>query len=281
MSASRRTVLVLGALLAASSAFAHDFWLAASRWHVMPGATIVVTANVGDDIYPRSESATAPERVDSLRIVGPPTATLTPTYRIAGKALAADVTLPAVPATYLIAMVVKGRFLSMDGEKFIEYLKEEGLDRLVDEVRRRGEAQKKSRERYWRDAKLLVRAGDGPSEAVTRPVGLPAELAPDTDFTGAKVGEMIGVRLLAEGKPVADAQVTFTAAGPGPTNSRAVRARTDRDGRARFTIAKRGPYLLTSVHMVRREGETGEHAVDWESYWCSLTFDVAAARGAK
>jgi len=275
MHASRRTVLVLASLLAASSAFAHDFWLAASRWHVTPGATIVVTANVGDDIYPRSESAMAPERVDSLRIIGPATAMLTPAYRTTGKSLAADVTLPAVPATYLIAMVVKGRFLSMEGDKFIEYLKEEGLDRLVDEVNRRGEAQKKSRERYWRDAKLLVHAGEGPSEQVTRPLGWPAELVPDTDVSNGRVGDTIGIRLLADGKPVSGAQVTFTAAAPGPTKSRATAARTDGNGRARFTIAKRGPYLITSVHMVRRDGETGEQAVDWESYWCSLTFDVA------
>ena len=46
----------------------------------------------------------------------------------------------------------------MEGDKFIDYLKEEGLDRLVDQVNRRGEAQKKSRERYWRDAKVLIHA---------------------------------------------------------------------------------------------------------------------------
>jgi hypothetical protein len=36
------------------------------------------------------------------------------------KSLAADVTLPAAPATYMTVMVVKGRFLSMEGDKFID-----------------------------------------------------------------------------------------------------------------------------------------------------------------
>jgi uncharacterized GH25 family protein len=268
-------------VLIASSAIAHDFWLAASRWHVGPGATVVITANVGDDIYPRSDSVTAAERVDSLRLIGPSTQTLTPNYRIAGQSLAADVTMPQTPATYLAVMVVKGRFLSMEGDKFIEYLEEEGLGHLVAEVHRRGEDAKKSRERYWRDAKTMIRVGDGPSDHVIRPAGLPAELVPDSDFTQANAGDTIGVRLLADGKPVDDAQVTFTAAAPGPTKSRMTRARTDRDGRARFTIAKRGPYLVTAVHMVRREGENGDQAVDWESYWCSLTFDVRPARGTR
>ena len=121
---------------------------------------------------------------------------------------------------------------------------------------------------------MLIHAGDGPSDHVTRAIGLPAELVPDTDLTQAKVGDTIGVRLLADGKPVAGAQVSLTAAAPGPIASRVSRVRTDREGRARLTIAKSGPFLLTAVHMVRREGETGEQAADWESYWCSLTFDV-------
>jgi uncharacterized GH25 family protein len=186
--------------------------------------------------------------------------------------------MPSTPGTYAAVMVVKGRFLSMDSDKFIDYLKEEGLSNLVEEVHRRGEDRQKSRERYWREAKVLIRVGEGPASAVTQPVGLPAELVPDSDFTQARKGDVIGVRLLADGKPVADAQVAFTAAAPGPTKSRALRIRTDREGRAHFTIAKEGPYLLTSVHMVRREGETGEQAVDWESYWCSLTFDVLPAK---
>ena len=72
-------------------------------------------------------------------------------------------------------------------------------------------------------------------------------------------------------------QVSLTAAAPDPIKSRVVHGRTDAEGRTRLTIAKRGPYLLTAVHMVRREGETGDQAVDWESY-CSLTFDVSTRR---
>ena len=275
----KRTMFCALASLIASAVFAHDFWLATSRWHVPPGATVVITANVGDDIYPRSENATAPERVESLRLIGPTMTVLTPQYRVIDKSLTADVTLPPVPATYLAAMVVKGRFLSMEGKAFIDSLTEEGLDRLVEEVTRRGEGEKKSRERYWREAKVLIRAGDGASEHVTQPVvGMAAQLVPDTDLTRAKLGDSIGVRLLAEGKPVDGAQVSLTAAAPGPITSRVTHARTDADGRARLTVAKQGPYLITSVHMVRREGETGEQAADWESYWCSLTFDVAPSR---
>ena len=166
----------------------------------------------------------------------------------------------------------------MDGPNFLEYLEEEGLEKNIEEVHRRGEDASKSRERYWRDAKALIRAGDGPSNHIVRPVGLPAELVPDSDFTKASTGDVIGVRLLAQGSPVADAQITFTAAGPGSTKSRTARARTNADGRARFAILKQGPYLFTSVYMVRRAGETGPLAADWESYWCSLTFNVQQPR---
>ena len=277
----KRASLAIVGILSASTAFAHDFWLATSHWHAAPGATVVVTANIGDDIYPKSENAPGPGGVDSLRLIGPTTLALTPRFRVIDKSLAADVTLPLDATTYMAVMVVKARFLSLEGSRFLGYLQEQGLDRLVDEVNRRGEAQKKSRERYWRDAKVLIHAGDGPSDHVTRPVGLPAELVPDTDLTRARVGETIGVRLLADGTPVPDAQVSLTAAGPGPIASRVSRARTDGEGRARLTLEQLGPYLITTVHMVRREGELGEQAADWDSYWCSVTFDVAPQPGAR
>ena len=77
-----RTPIVATVLVAAGvSLSAHDFWLASSRWHVAPGATVTVTANVGDDIYPKSEVATAANRVDTLQLVGPATTTLMPAYR--------------------------------------------------------------------------------------------------------------------------------------------------------------------------------------------------------
>ncbi len=41
-----------------------------------------------------------------------------------------------------------------------------------------------------------------------------------------------------------------------------------------FTFEDPGPWLIRSVHMVRRAGERGTEAADWESYWASLSFQL-------
>jgi hypothetical protein len=49
-------------------------------------------------------------------------------------------------------------------------------------------------------------------------------------------------------------------------------AQSDRDGRAAFKIEEPGPWLVKAVHMV--PAPAGSNA-DWESFWASLTFDIA------
>lgn len=271
-----RRPLVVAAMVTAGAVTlsAHDFWIAASVPRPRPGTTVVITANVGDNSYPDSQSVTAPERIESLRLVGPSSSLLTPKFRTLGNALATDVVLPPAPATYMVVMTVKGRFLSMGAAEFTDYLNEEGLTAVIAERQRRGEASLPSRERYSRQAKTLIHAGDGPADHVTRPVGLVAEMVPDTDVTRAHVGDTIAARLLFDGQPVANAQVSEYAAGPGHIVTRRQIARTDKSGRASFVLRGQGPFLLTTTHMVRRTGETGPDAADWESYWVSLTFDI-------
>jgi hypothetical protein len=62
------------------------------------------------------------------------------------------------------------------------------------------------------------------------------------------------------------------------SKARMARARTDPEGRTLLKLVGKGPYLLAAVGMIRRAGENGPEAADWESYWCSLTFDLANAK---
>jgi uncharacterized GH25 family protein len=117
-------------------------------------------------------------------------------------------------------------------------------------------------------------------DQVVEPTGLVlvAEVVPDSDFTRARRGDAVGVRLLYEGKAVKNTQTTITWAAAMQSKARMTRARTDPEGRALLTLVGKGPYLLAAVGMIRRAGENGPEAADWESYWCSLTFDLASAK---
>lgn len=100
-------------LIVTPLAHAHDFWLATSEWHAEPGTTIIITANVGDDSFPISQYATAANRLDSLRLVGPASQDIGAQYYKSKNSLATKATLPASPGTYIVAMTVKPHFLSM------------------------------------------------------------------------------------------------------------------------------------------------------------------------
>ncbi len=269
-------VIVLLILVCAASLVAHDFWLASSSWQAAPGSTVTLTANVGDR-FPVAGSYTDPARVDSVTLLGPGgRVAVQPDFRRERDSLAADLHLPPAPGTYLAVMVIKPRFIEIAPRDFTTYLTHEGLERVVSERERLGESGKPGRERYSRYAKLVIRAGDGPADHVTNPAGLKAELVPLVDPTTLRRGDTLAVRLLADGRPVSGALVGAIDAGSkGAPDDWPLKGRSDADGVVRFVLNAPGPWLVRSVHMVRRGGESGPQAADWESSWTSLVFDLA------
>lgn len=263
----RKVIVAAAVLLGSVQLAAHDFWLAAAPWRAAPGAWITVSANVGDR-FPTPTSFTAPERVDRVRLIGPGgEIEVRPDFRREQNSLTADIQLPPAPGTYLIVMTIKPRFIEIKPPDFAAYLSHEGLERIVEERKRRGEASKAGRERYSRYAKVLIRAGEQRSDHVTKPVGLLVELVPATDPTALRVGDALTVRLLSEGQPIKGALIGgIYAASKGKPDEWPVRARTDSHGEARISLDHAGPWLLRTVHMARRDGESGREAVDWESY---------------
>jgi uncharacterized GH25 family protein len=253
---------------------AHDFWLAVSDWHVAPGSRVTVTANVGDR-FPNPTSFTAPERVESLRLIGPAGETdVTPRFRREGDSLAADVRLPSTPGTYVIAMTIKPRFIEIKPPEFAKYLQHEGLEAVISERANRGETDRPGRERYSRYAKVVVMAGNRDAGHVIRPLGLTAELVPLSDPTSLRVGDTLVVRLLAQGQPVAGALLGgIYAASKGAPDDWPLKGRTDANGEVRFGLTHGGPWLFRSVHMVRAS-DPGSPAADWASYWASLAFEL-------
>ena len=160
--------------------------------------------------------------------------------------------------------------LSLDAEKFDEYLHEEGLESVVAERARRGESGRPSRELFSRAAKSLVQAGGSGNAGFDQPLGLALELVPERSPYALRRGEELPVRLLWQGRPLAGALVSaLPYASPEAKQS----LRSDRDGRVRFRGIGPGVWLVKAVQMVRVADDP--HA-DWRSVWASLTFEVPA-----
>lgn len=253
---------------------AHEFWVTPSEWVLAPGARATILANVGDQ-FPGANSFTTPDRIETVRLIGPGTDRgVPPPYRREADSLAADTRLPDIPGTYIGVVMVKPRVGEKSGSVFQAHIAHQGLDDVGEYRAKHGETDKPVRERYSRYGKTLLRVGSGGSSAhVTKPLGLKIELVPDVDPTRLRPGSVLRLRLLLDGRPAPNALVgAVYAAAQAKPESWPLTARTDADGRFAFTLHDRGPWLLRAVRTQRRTGETGPLAADWESYWASLSF---------
>lgn len=260
-----------------ATAAAHEFWVTSAQWAVAPGARITLLANVGS-VFPAADAFTVPERVSTVRLVGPATDMhVPPPYRRQGDSLAADVTAPPAAGTYVGVFAIKPRIGEKSAAVFEEHLTHQGLTQVAADRAARGESAKGVRERYSRYGKTLINVGSGGDRSsATRALGLKIELVPLVDPTSLTTGSRLRVRLLLDGEPLAGALAgAIFAGGKAEPDSWPLTATTDARGEAEFTLDHRGPWLIRAVTMQRRDNESGPEAADWETYWASLTFRLA------
>ena len=196
------------------------------------------------------------------------------------------------PGLAIIGYRSKPYPLELATDKFEQFLKTEGLERISALRARRGESQKPDRERFFRYAKALVVAGSPPSPAsgrgISREILRPAkrgeggakrrmrgmqfsealryryELIPETN---PMASSPLRIRVVFEGKPLANALVTAIHRDDPAAR---VSARSDASGRVILPLPKNGVWLVKSVQMI--SAPAGSNA-DWESLWASLTFE--------
>lgn len=259
------------------STAAHEFWVTPSAWIVQPGQRATLLVNVGDQ-FPSANSYTTPERIEVIRLVGPGSDTrIPPPYRREKDSLAADVNVPKAPGTYIGVVVVKPRVGEKSATAFQQHIAHQGLADVAAYRAAHGENGKAVRERYSRYGKTLLRVGThGDGTHVTKPLGLKIELVPDVDPTTLQSGSKLRLRLSLDGQPAANALVgAINAASNAKPEEWPLRARTDANGEVELRLSESGAWLIRAVRSVRRTGETGELAADWESYWASLSFHLA------
>jgi hypothetical protein len=262
----RLSIVLVATLLLGVHLAAHDFWLAAEIWTPAGAAPVTITAGVGERFPTRTNFRSRENWLAEWKLIGANgDIPVTKDFRRSNLVMATDVTLPA-PGAYLGVALVSAQTIEMKGPEFTDYLKEEGLDNIIAARAAAGEAEKTTKEKYARYAKIALRNGAGAAGHLTRPAGLRAEFVPSTDPTMVKIGGTLTVQLLAEGKPVANAAVSAV------NGEKAARQQTDTQGRATFAIDRDGPWLIKTVHMVRVPQPA---EAEWESYWVTLAFHPA------
>jgi uncharacterized GH25 family protein len=261
-----RVPAVVVLLLAAAPAPAHDLWLIPPG-AAAPGKTVTVRAVSGSD-FPKGDHAPDPAAFTKRLVVKPDGATAEPDA--AGKDADAGLLrfTPDAPGVYVVAVRTAPKLITLDAAAFNEYLVSDGLPHIYRLRAKEKTLDRPGKERYSKSPKVLIRVGDGGGGDPTKPVGLPLEVVPLRDPFGVKPGEALRVRVLFEGKPLADANLGW--AHPAGGELPAGTVRTDERGEALVPVAKAGLMTIRVTHMTRPKAADYE----WESFWTTLTFRV-------
>jgi uncharacterized GH25 family protein len=245
---------------------AHEFWLQPAKFRFALGETIKLDFMVGESFTGEFWDLKK-HKVEKIQL-----------HRLSGsRDLANDVKLTqgnnlALQAdqegTYLFSLQSNAAYIELEGEKFNDYLKEDGLDYILDERTKSGSLNKKSTEFYTRFAKLLVQTGNKTDDTYKKKLGLWYEIIPDQNPFTLKVGDHLQCRVLFDGKPAAHALVkVWNRVG---TTTFLQNIYTEKDGSMRFPISASGPWMVSSVRMIHSETAGAEY----HSLWASLVFGI-------
>ena len=262
----RRTLFAIVTMLAASAPLAaHDFWIEPTGFKADLGHVLGVKLRVGEEFHgapvPRSAALIGDfivvDAAGRRQVVGREGSDPAGMVRVTSpglivigyRSLPSPVTLPA--------------------DKFTQYLKEEGLESVIEARAKSQRSQREGREIFSRAAKSLVRSGAMAAGSGDRALGFPIELVAERNPYQMRVGDSLPVRLTFKNAPLAGALVVaFNQRSP----YHKLRMRSDGSGRASFKIEEPGPWMVKAVHMA--PAAAGANA-DWESFWASLTFEMA------
>ncbi len=266
----------LAAVLASSGvAGAHDHWLAADRAVLASPGDVAVRLVYGEHLAPEGEHPFEAKKLARFGLVAGKWARELRAAGVEGKKPLGKVTLTRAGG-YVFVADRTTQYLTLDPQKFEEYLEEEKLSEVLAERMKRGEQKKPGRERYTRFLKSLVVVGEGGDSAAGLVLGQRLEIVLESDPAALRVGDVLTVRVLFEGQPLSGALVSAYA--KDDLSSAELSARTGADGRVDFRVARGGSWMVRLVSMRRCEGCTD---ADWESFWASYAFPIATADPAR
>jgi uncharacterized GH25 family protein len=262
------------AVVVTPAALAHDFWIQPIRWQLPLDAPAFFTVETGHgpDRHRSQISETRINRLEAVDAQGR-RSDLRDGLKIGGKAADLVATLRK-PGAYVILLETDNAAQShLPAARFNEYLRREGLTPAIKARQRLGDAARDGAENYSRHAKSIVQVGAiDPAEhaQLTCRFGLELEIVPEQSPLLLKPGTPLSILVYYRGRTLPGALVKLTDLGQDTEQLEA--HVTDQDGRAIFTIARPGTWLL---NVVWTRPQPKARLTDFNTSFSSLTFRTA------
>jgi uncharacterized GH25 family protein len=260
-----RLAALAAAFLLSSSVFAHDLWIEPSSFHPHAGELVTASLRVGQKLHGEPLQR-IPPLID--RFVLWRNGTERPMVGRPG-ADPAGTTLVPDGGVQWIGYQSNPFPVTLAAQKFEDYLREEGLERIVEARAKSGQSAAPGRERFYRCAKALLAADNQTSGTFNTPLGFTLELVPLKNPYSLKAGATLPLSLRYRGQPIANILVV---AMNRDDAEHPVKGRTDAKGRVSLKLPRGGFWLIKAVQM---QAAPAGAEVDWESWWASITFELA------
>ncbi|MCH7533571.1 MAG: DUF4198 domain-containing protein [Gemmatimonadetes bacterium] len=261
---------VLLAILLATPALSHDFWLVPHSFRLSPGDQLLVSGQTSST-FPTSLSAVTVDRVASARLL-----TAHDDQDIVGLSVGGTSLLirhrPEREGQALVTVAIHPRIIPESPESFRRYIELEGAPEALRRFERDGLLPTDSiTRRYAKYAKTLVEVGDGGPRAFERLAGHPLEFVPLTDPAAAS--STLRFRMLFLGEPLAHARghASVAASMDAESAHRDVPFETDALGEFQVDIQS-GLWNVRALHIVPAPDGSG---ADWDVHWATFVWEAA------
>jgi uncharacterized GH25 family protein len=261
---------LVGVVLLAGSANAHDLFFRASTYSLAPDS--VATVGVLNGTFSVSENAVSRDRLSDLSLASPTGRVALDRSKWSEAEPKSSVEIATgEPGTYVLGASIHPRMLELDGKAFTAYLKEEGIEEVLALRASQNRQGAPSRERYSKYLKAILQVGDATTDGFSTALGYAAEIVPEANPSRLKAGATMTVRCIVDGKPWAR-KVIFAGGRRGTTDVRLPQQRlvTDQAGRATIRLSSAGTWYVKFVAMA----EVSDPQANYESKWSSLSFAI-------
>ncbi|MBK5278263.1 MAG: DUF4198 domain-containing protein [Bacteroidia bacterium] len=247
-------------------AMSHEFWLQPRKYTYQPGEEMIVDFMVGESFTGEFWDLDR-HKVEKLEM-----------HNLIGKRdMLKDVKATkgknytykfSQSGTHMLVLQSDAAYIELAAEKFNDYLKEDGLDYILDERKESGMINEPSKENYTRFAKLLVQSGNRTDDTFKKKVGLRLEIIPTKNPYTLTSGDYLQCQVLFEGKPSPHTLVKVWSHIGEKIFLQNIY--TENDGNITFPISNKGPWMVSSVKMIH----SAIDPANYHSLWSSLVFGI-------
>jgi uncharacterized GH25 family protein len=248
---------------------AHEYWIMPSRFFFEKDESVSLTAMVGEN-YEGHAWGGGGRNLTSFKhfASGSMTDVFNSIKQDTGKVFIEPLKLKH-EGTHLLTFTTNSQYLTLEPDKFTEYLKEDGLEEVIDYREKNGESNLKSRELYRRCAKILLQVGKKTDAIFQSNTELALDIKPLKNPYEYKSGDKPSFQISYQGKAYANALVRCWHRVNNKTDMQV--QRSDKNGLVTFDLAGEGNYMISVVKMDRLK-DTKQ--ADWQSTWGSLVFGI-------